>query len=95
MNEKVYIIGKVTGLPAEEVRAKFNTREAELKEKGYEVVNPIKLLPIGADWNHAMRVCIKNLMDCTAISILDNWIDSNGGKLEWFICHSLNMKVVY
>lgn len=39
---KVYISGQITGLPVAEYVEKFSKAEAELKAKGYEVVNPLR-----------------------------------------------------
>ena len=49
---KVYISGQITGLPVAEYVEKFSKAEAELKAKGYEVVNPLRYeLKPGSRWN--------------------------------------------
>lgn len=49
--EKIYISGRISGLPIEEVAAKFDETETKLKAQGYEVINPLKtvfrLPPLG------------------------------------------------
>ena len=35
--EKIYISGRISGLPIEEVAAKFDETETKLKAQGYEV----------------------------------------------------------
>ena len=40
--EKIYISGRISGLPIEEVAAKFDETETKLKAQGYEVINPPK-----------------------------------------------------
>lgn len=40
--EKIYISGRISGLPIEEVAAKFDETETKLKAQGYEVINPLK-----------------------------------------------------
>ena len=39
--EKIYISGRISGLPIEEVAAKFDETETKLKAQGYEVINPL------------------------------------------------------
>ena len=39
---QVYISGQITGLPVAEYVEKFSKADAELKAKGYEVVNPLR-----------------------------------------------------
>lgn len=40
---KIYISGKITGLPYDEAAAIFNRAKAFLLAKGFEVVNPMEL----------------------------------------------------
>ena len=46
---RVYIAGKVTGLPIGEVYTKFGAAEFWLKQQGYDVVNPLRLC--SSDWS--------------------------------------------
>lgn len=78
----VYIAGKVTGLPYNEVYAKFKVKQLELESHGYEVVNPCEITPSDADWQSAMRICIAALVQCHSICLLPCWIDSEGAKVE-------------
>ena len=49
--EKIYISGRISGLPIEEVAAKFDETETKLKAQGYEVINPLKNgIPATASW---------------------------------------------
>lgn len=79
----VYIAGKVTGLPYDEVVAKFSKAEAEIKAKGYEVVNPMNLCPKDMDWSECMKICIKALDDCDYIYLLPDWKKSRGARREF------------
>lgn len=40
---RIYISGKITGLPFDEAFKMFENAENKLKFRGYEVVNPMKL----------------------------------------------------
>ncbi len=47
-NKRIYIAGKVSGLPENEVREKFLNKERELVQQGFDVVNPCGLLTVRA-----------------------------------------------
>ena len=70
----VYLSGKVTGLPLEEVAAKFNHAENLYTSLGYKVCNPFKSIQEAGyqDWPYdaIMKVCIVMLMGCDAIVFL-------------------------
>ena len=40
----IYIAGKVTGLPDDQVQAKFRAAQAKLEAQGYSVINPFELV---------------------------------------------------
>ena len=80
---KIYIAGKVSGEDPKACAAKFAAAENILKERGYEVVNPIKVVgDFTADWQTAMRKCISALMACDGIYLLPDWQGSTGATLE-------------
>lgn len=39
--KRIYIAGKISGLPAEEVDAKFRASQIALQAFGFEAVNPV------------------------------------------------------
>ena len=91
---KVYIIGKVTGLDYEECCKMFEEREKELKQMGHEVVNPVEIVPEGTPWLDALRICVKQLVDCDAFTSLPNSLYSRGGLLELFVARELKLKEI-
>ena len=91
---KVYLAGKVTGLRFQDVFLKFNAAEYRLKRKGYDVVNPIRLVSQSWEWQKCMRVCIAELAKCDAIHLLPDWSESKGAKLEYHIAQELKLKVL-
>jgi hypothetical protein len=92
---KVYICGKVTGLPFAEVAKKFNNAEADLEGKGYDVVNPIKLVnDANAPWPTAMRICIAGLIGCQYIHLLPDYLKSPGATLEYQIALKLGIIII-
>jgi hypothetical protein len=95
MKNKIYIAGKVTGLPRTEQELHFNTAEAMLTAQGFTVVNPIKLITNqNEDWNTAMRQCIAALCDCSHLYLLKNYILSKGACLEYELATRLNIIII-
>ena len=90
---KVYIAGKVTGLPSGEVFTKFGQAEFWLKHNGHEVVNPMRLCSAGWSWGKCMRVCIAEMMKCDAICLLQDWSSSRGAQMEYYVAQMLEMNV--
>lgn len=91
---KVYIIGKITGLPREHVVEKFRKAEDKLKSAGMVVVNPVDLVHEDSTWHNAMRTCIGALVQCDAVALLPDWHKSVGGKLEAEIALQLNLHTI-
>ena len=91
---KVYIAGKVTGLERAKCSKKFERAKLTLEALGYVAVNPLDIVKEDAEWNDAMRTCIKSLMGCDAIYLLDNWHDSEGAKIEYDLAKKLQMKII-
>lgn len=93
MKMKVYISGKVTGLPFGDVFAKFGAAEYWLKQQGLEVVNPLRLCSNSWSWEKCMRVCMAALTDCDALCTLPDWTDSKGAQVEYFVACHLGMRI--
>ena len=91
---KIYISGKITGLPLSEVRQRFADTAAFLDTIGFEAVNPLNNgLEEKADWKDHMAADIRMLLDCDAIYMMDNWMESRGASIEYDIANRLNMDV--
>ncbi|GHT09070.1 hypothetical protein FACS189426_06350 [Bacteroidia bacterium] len=83
---KIYISGKITGLPFADVAAKFEDAEMLLKDLGLETVNPTKNgLSFNESWEKHIVRDIENLLECDAIYMLDGWNDSVGAGIEYDI----------
>lgn len=91
---KVYIAGKVSGLPTGEVFTKFGQAEYWLKGLGHEVVNPLRLCSSDWTWERCMRVCLTELMKCDAICLLKDWGESRGAITEHYLASRLGMRMM-
>ena len=89
---KVYIAGKVTGLPHDQVRAKFDKAASMLWMMGFDPVNPVEIVPPDSGWNNAMRICIKELAGCELIYMLPDWYRSKGAIVERLLAWILKIK---
>ncbi|MDR0206662.1 MAG: DUF4406 domain-containing protein [Bacteroidales bacterium] len=91
---KVYLAGKISGLNYTDIFVKFNAAEFLLKQAGYTVVNPIRLVSQDWLWEKCMKVCIGGLVQCDAIYLLPDWAESRGAKLEYHIAQELKLKLI-
>lgn len=95
MNRRVYVAGKVTGLPKEQVKTKFNLITSKLNGLGYQVVNPVAITNDVPSWDDALRNDIKKMLECDELHMLPDWQESRGAQLERDIAIRLGMNVVY
>lgn len=82
-SKKVYIAGKVTGLPHAECVAKFEAAAQQVKALGFTAVNPMEVVNNPqCSWMGAMRLCIAALMGCDFVYALPCHLASTGALLE-------------
>lgn len=100
----IYLAGKVSGLPFEQVALKFDKKQIELELNGHKVINPVgevwEYNHVGVEvkestWEEEMRVCIKRLMDADELHLLPCWQSSRGATLERDIALRLGIPIVY
>lgn len=93
---KCYISGKITGLPFEEVKMRFEEAEGLLKNLGFNPVSPLDNgLDDTATWIEHMCADIKLLHECDAIFMLDNWRQSTGAEIEYDFARRLGMPILF
>ena len=93
--KRVYVAGKITGETRMNVLAKFASAEILLKEQGYEVINPLRVVNNWeSTWQEAMRKCIKSLMDCDAIFLLPCVGHSKGARIELKLAMNLGLELI-
>jgi hypothetical protein len=95
MNRTAYIAGKITGLPQNDVKEKFNLVAMQLAAMGYHVVKPVSVYDHTKTWDDAVRSDIKQMLECDEVHLLPDWQDSRGAQLERDIALRLGMQVVY
>ena len=89
----IYISGPMTGRKDFNFPA-FDEAAAELREKGYDVVNPAEInRGMQGDWKQYLRRDIFELFDCEAVATLPEWWESDGSRLEVHIARTLGIDV--
>jgi len=91
---KVYLSGKVTGLDSRETVKKFGDYENRLKALGYAVANPVAEISPLARWDVAMKKAIVIMMECDAIFLIEDWLQSRGAKIEFELSHELGYSIM-
>ena len=94
---RIYISGQITGLDYKEAFDKFEQAEKELTAKGYEVVNPMKIVPFNKDWSwfDYLSADIKLMENCAHIYMLSNWRESGGASVEHEAAKWNNFAIIY
>ena len=95
MDKTIFIAGKVTGLPKDQVIDKFERVAHELSELGYKVVTPASLHEQAKSWEAVTRDNIRYMLDCDEVHLLPCWQESRGAQLERDIAIRLGMNVIY
>lgn len=81
--KKIYISGQISGLPYDEVVAKFKEAEERLQAQGYETVNPLNNgIPYNAPWEMHVAMDVVQLIGCDTIYLLPDWQQSKGATLR-------------
>lgn len=91
---KIYISGKISGLPISEVVAKFREAERKIRKFGLIPINPLDNgLPIKAEWADQMGKDIALLLRADAIYMLPDWRQSEGATIEYLIARQRRMRI--
>lgn len=100
--KKCYISGKITGLDYEEAQENFRKASLHARFLGYEPVNPINIVRQGEEpkcenqkWVWYMKSDLKEMMDCDAILLQENWKDSKGAIVEHNLAKDLDFTMMY
>ena len=87
--KKVYISGKISGLPREQYLSIFHKAEKELGSLGYWVVNPCRFAPCKYIWLYkligytlTLLYDLWRLSRCDRIYKIPGWKESKGAMVE-------------
>lgn len=92
--EKVYISGKVTGLPWEEVEDKFRQAADLVRFHGSLAVVPIHYCRKEWSWAECMKRCLGLLLECDKVLLLPDWKKSRGAKIEALVAMACGIPVL-
>ena len=94
-DRKIYIAGKVTGEDRLECVAKFERAKQFIEALGLQAVNPLEVVGTWEiTWENAMKKCITALMECDAVYLLPDSLNSTGAKLEIGLCAQLGIPMI-
>lgn len=80
---KIFISGKITGLPEKEVKEKFEKAEKYLRSQGCVPINPYKILgKTGLEYEEMMKICFSLIDVCDAVYFLKDFKESKGCMRE-------------
>lgn len=94
---KIYISGKITGIPINEAIKEFKNAENVIKKQGHTPLNPFKISPFSEEkkWTDYMIDDIKALFECDAIYMLRNYKESKGARIEYAIAQEIGLKIMH
>lgn len=91
---KIYISGRISGLPIGEVIAKFHAAEEKIRRFGFEPVSPLgNGLPLETEWADHMGRDIALLLRSDAIYLLPDYNESCGARIELCVARQQRMPV--
>jgi hypothetical protein len=98
---KIYLSGKITGLPLHQATQNFKEAEKRIKnlKPDAEVINPMEL-PGNADAERTWKECMVTditylILHCDCIYLQKNWYKSKGALIEHFIARMLGYVILY
>lgn len=87
--KKVYLSGRISGLPRKQYMAYFQKAEDLLTEEGFKVVNPTKFIMCRHLWLYrllgyelTLLYDLWRMLHCDNIYKLPGWRDSRGAQIE-------------
>ena len=98
---KIYISGKISGLPEKEYKTNFILAAIEAQYYRYfdckETVNPCNIKPfLGIKtWFFYMIADIRELLKCDAIYMQRNWMESRGARIELAVSVLTNKNIYF
>jgi len=92
--KKLYIAGKITGLPRWWVVLKFGFWQDIFEFLGYDIYNPVELIDKETSYSDAMDRCYVLVYYCQEIFTMPGWSKSKGAVKERNYALDLNKKII-
>jgi hypothetical protein len=92
---KVFISGRISGLPRAEAERNFERGARMLMINTFDAINPLDLVPEEATEREAMKACLGALTTCDAILLLNDNKFSEGSQIEEALAKYLKLQVFY
>ena len=92
--KKVYISGRVSGLPYEEVKAKFEAAALHLRYENYEPIIPLVDGAKDSEWVRLIQRSMDLLSKCDGIYMIDGWNRSFGAQIEYLVATKLGLFII-
>lgn len=93
---KVFISGRVTGLPREEAKRNFERGKKMLLQNNFEYVNPLYMVSESANNSEAMAILLPVLIkDCDAILLMNDTKFSEGSQIEEKVARYCGKQIIY
>lgn len=92
---KIFISGRVAGLPRAEAVRNFERGVKMLMQNTYDFVNPLNIVPEGATDREAMKVLLPLLCDCDGILLLNDSKFSGGSHTEETVAKYCGLQIFY
>jgi hypothetical protein len=98
--KKCYIAGSITNgnlIPVTEERENAFMQAARVVENGgMYPINPMKLLHNhDKTWLSYMRTCLRAMLTCEVVYMLQGWEQSRGASIEHNLAKELGLKIIY
>lgn len=97
--KKVYLSGKIAGLPEEEYKQNFAQAAMDalafFPDEQVTIVNPATLPAIHNTWADYLIRDLMLLKDCDALVMLPGWEDSKGAMTEHAFAHGIGIEIHY
>lgn len=92
--KRVYISGRISGLPLDEAKKKFQHYEDFIRSIGLTPINPMHNgLPDTASWMQHMHEDIDLVASAGAILFIPDWTKSDGANVEYFVARHLGLEI--
>lgn len=91
---KIYIAGKITGIPFSEAKNNFDSAKELIEKWGFEAVSPLDYGDENKSWVDNMLILLPILNTCDGIYLLDNWDESDGARIEKKFAEKKGMFVI-